>query len=965
MNRFSAVRIGLALLLVFSLLQCVLSSLMGVDLGLSYIKVSVARPGKGLHIVLNEQSKRKTPSAVAFAGDGERLFGDDAVAYAGKAPHRSILDGRSLLGECSPNSDAVDYLNCTRSAVSIDGRDLNGEQIVAMLLAMARRQATSAADGTSIKDIVVTVPVWFDERHRTAVMDAARVIGLNCLAVVNANTAAAVKYALDGKATTADRDVSSSSSVSSSSKLSSDSGSGKKSSKSSQGTPGKAKKRGVKTVMFVDYGASGSTASIAQIFNDPKTGTATAVRMLGHSWERDVGGRALDDILVSRMASEFDKQRGGGAQPAKSLPRVVARLRKEAQRVREILSANTETIVNVPSLHDDIDFKFRATRQEFEEAASDLFARAVHPAETVLASTGLSVEDLDAVVPFGGVSRTPKFQEILCAKLKRAGLNKSINSDEAAAMGTAFFAASLSKSVHVRKMEIEDAYSKVLSAEVEKDAESRSLFSGAKAKANVQKVVIFSNGAAKLPSKRTLNFKRSNDFNVTFYLEADTRDATRFPGRTHYGTATISGASEVLKKIRNKNRRKPVVPQISLSVEIDRSGFLRIGHAESSVDEVIEVVREVPVVEDAKDASTTEKTTTTDINGKNESPSSSSSNLNMEADKNSAESTSSESDISKNGTNEDAGKNQRRKARTKKEKSSQKLVHRQALTVVFSTAPGSILSLGMDVEEIQSMKASLNELERADLERQERSEALNSLEAFIFEKRPLISNLDEDDNPFSMVGESERQGFLESLNKAEDWMYTDEAKQILKLRETSSRLQSTYSDLAARGREALNRPRVAESLRHLIGVTRERIASLRLSLKERGSKDLKPLDDLTATMDAAEKWLKAKEDAQQKLNFGDKPAFTVAELELKIKEIGASALALARTEPVGVEKQDGETSQGSSRESTNQSAEKDTGVSSETASNMSGNGASEPFLGVDGGNAESDVSGRSEVHDEL
>lgn len=44
------------------------------------------KPGAGLEIALNEQSKRKTPSAVAFTADGERLFGDAAITYSTKFP---------------------------------------------------------------------------------------------------------------------------------------------------------------------------------------------------------------------------------------------------------------------------------------------------------------------------------------------------------------------------------------------------------------------------------------------------------------------------------------------------------------------------------------------------------------------------------------------------------------------------------------------------------------------------------------------------------------------------------------------------------------------------------------------------------------------------------------------------------------------------------------------------------------
>lgn len=53
--------------------------------------------------------------------------------------------------------------------------------------------------------------------------------------------------------------------------------------------------------------------------------------------------------------------------------RAVKRLIKEANAVKEILSANKSTIVKIPELLDYVTLKFELTRQEFEDAASLLF----------------------------------------------------------------------------------------------------------------------------------------------------------------------------------------------------------------------------------------------------------------------------------------------------------------------------------------------------------------------------------------------------------------------------------------------------------------------------------------------------------------------------------------------------------------------------------------------------------------
>lgn len=51
-----------------------------------------------MEIVLNKESKRKTPVAISFR-DGERLIGDDALSVAVKFPDKAYLYFLDLLGK--------------------------------------------------------------------------------------------------------------------------------------------------------------------------------------------------------------------------------------------------------------------------------------------------------------------------------------------------------------------------------------------------------------------------------------------------------------------------------------------------------------------------------------------------------------------------------------------------------------------------------------------------------------------------------------------------------------------------------------------------------------------------------------------------------------------------------------------------------------------------------------------------
>lgn len=54
------------------------ASVIGIDLGTDWFKVSIVKTGIPLDIVLNTESKRKTPAMVAIR-NGVRLFGNEAA----------------------------------------------------------------------------------------------------------------------------------------------------------------------------------------------------------------------------------------------------------------------------------------------------------------------------------------------------------------------------------------------------------------------------------------------------------------------------------------------------------------------------------------------------------------------------------------------------------------------------------------------------------------------------------------------------------------------------------------------------------------------------------------------------------------------------------------------------------------------------------------------------------------------
>lgn len=851
----------LAFLLLLIALSTCNANLMAVDLGMGYLKVAIARPGKGLELVTNEQSKRKTPAAIAFTTEGERLFGDAAVAYAAKAPARAVLDGRSLIGQCQP--DAPEGPFCERRRLSVHGvADFTGEEIVAMLLGMAKSQATAALGGAAVKDVAVTVPPWFDERQRLAIADAARIIGLNCLGVVNSNTAAAIKYALDGKAKPTEEAIAA-----------------QKGKDKKKRTPKSVTQR----VMFYDLGTSGASASIAEITSDVNSGHASRIKMLSHAWEQGVSGRLLDDVVVDRLADAFDKQRGPAATPSRQIPRVMMRLRKEAQKAKEVLSANMERFVSIGSLYDDLDLKTTLYRADFESDASPMFDLVGGPVRMALSRAELKAADLDAVVPFGGVTRTPRVQKEICDTLGIETLNKSINTDEAAAMGAVFFAATQSSTFRVRKLDFEDLYGRPISAEVDKEAKTGAF--SRKGNPGFQKVSLFAEGDSRMPSKKTLSLNKKEDFSLRVFLDVDKTGLSRFPERTLYANIKVKGVADVLKKMKDSSKAKKAIPRVALTFHVDRSGHIRIGTAESSVDETVVVEREVVVDEKDENTSESKQSPTAETSSETEgSPS-----------EETTEATVSEGEEkeSKDQGNSKKPKTKKKK-KTKTEKSTQTVVLRSALSIEYDGAEG-MFGMQMSGKQLDAAKKTLKDLEDADKERVERADALNSLEGYILETRSKVRNAEEDDDLYTVSTEEEREKLVSAFDEAEDWMYTEDAKQTANLRKKHHELQRLYTPMESRALELSKRPDALKMLSAAAGLSSERVSALRMLHVERNSGREAEFDEVIEFTTSVRSWVSDMETAQASKPLTEEPVVlvrTIMEKGLKLREAVEKALKI-------------------------------------------------------------------------
>ena len=171
--------------------------------------------------------------------------------------------------------------------------------------------------------------------------------------------------------------------------------------------------------IFYDMGAGSTVAALVTFYPEViKEGklnrTVPVVEVKGFGYDSSLGGFIIDTRLANYLEEQFiEKNKKKLTSNVKESGRAKAKFMKEANRVKQILSANTETFASIENVIDEIDFKLKVTRAELEEMCKDVFARVAEPINNVLEKTKLKVEDIHSLVVVGGGVRIPAVQEIL------------------------------------------------------------------------------------------------------------------------------------------------------------------------------------------------------------------------------------------------------------------------------------------------------------------------------------------------------------------------------------------------------------------------------------------------------------------------------------------------------------------------------------------------------------------------
>ena len=173
---------------------------------------------------------------------------------------------------------------------------------------------------------------------------------------------------------------------------------------------------------------------------------ALSVEVKAVGFDPKLGGHEIDRRIQKHLAGIFLKKNSKiNQETLYSNVRAMARLLKEAKKVKEILSANDETFVSLETLVDDYDLKTKVTRAELESLCADLKDRFVAPLDKVLKDSNLTLSSINSVILFGGSSRVPFVFDTLMKHVGESKISREVDRDESAVMGGVYWAAYLNR----------------------------------------------------------------------------------------------------------------------------------------------------------------------------------------------------------------------------------------------------------------------------------------------------------------------------------------------------------------------------------------------------------------------------------------------------------------------------------------------------------------------------------------
>lgn len=338
----------------------------GIDLGTTYSSMATIDEYGKPTIVKNNNGESLTPSVIYFDSLGNPIVGTEAKELLQSGEENVAMFFKRFMGDEIFRFYAHD-------------REYTAKELSAILLRKLKEDAEEALGG-EVRNVVITVPAYFNDLQRSETVAAGTDAGFNVLRIINEPTAAAITYGIS--------------------------------------------KSNYQRLLVYDLGGGTFDVTVLEIAQD-------TIKVLATGGDHELGGKDWDDMLISHVVEQFQIEYG--TDPTESVE-VYNDLAYDCEKAKKQLSSKESATINVR--YNGMRGRYTVTREKFEELTEAQLRSTKTMTEHVLSEAGLTWKDLDGALLVGGSTRMPMVENWVRQMSGKEPL-RGVNVDEAVSLGAA------------------------------------------------------------------------------------------------------------------------------------------------------------------------------------------------------------------------------------------------------------------------------------------------------------------------------------------------------------------------------------------------------------------------------------------------------------------------------------------------------------------------------------------------
>ena len=417
--------------------------IIGIDLGTTYCCASVYFENQ-IIIIPNELGDRTTPSFVSFFDNNEKLVGTLAKERIIEK-QKLIYNSKRFIGRRFKDKEIqedIKYLQFkiiedeTKEKIKIKIENLDNlekdqyypEEISAILLKKIRNDAEfyleqkykdlgliQSEDKIIIKEVVITVPAYFNQRQRKATQQAAEIAGLKVRKIINEPTAASLAYAYS------EEDI------------------------------------GENCLIF-DFG--GGTLDLTLLSYNSKQHIC---KILCSSGDTHLGGQDIDNKIYDIIKKKYKQQienfylNHNNFKDNKGEIRIL----KACEKAKILLSSQDEALIFIDSFLGEINIEYNLKKNELEEIVKEIFNKKIKEClNNFIKKAKKNKNEIKNIILVGGSTKIPILKDLIKDYFENnPHFLSSIEPNEVVAMGAGIIAGQIYGEEKLKKYKLFDVTS--------------------------------------------------------------------------------------------------------------------------------------------------------------------------------------------------------------------------------------------------------------------------------------------------------------------------------------------------------------------------------------------------------------------------------------------------------------------------------------------------------------------------